>query len=332
MSTQIQISPSVALTVGTTPVTSGTNTRMFLQVGGVVQQSSMLTLDDTGVAGSTTANFANTFKRIGNNFEIYGNNGVTPIITTSGGGSGLLLQTSFQNSLVAGNNHGFYIGTGAPVAAMYIDVNRNVSIGSTSPQARLDVRAQGALSTDIAFRVRNSADNYSIITARGDRSISFFADSQGLNFTQPSLGTARIRHYAVATLPSHLTIQSDGAGGSVGQIRLDALDGNTPALTVQRLISGLSDLTGSTLFTGFGTNAATFVMKNALNYGGIGTIPTGTATDHFAMYSADITAGNAAPHFRTEAGNVIKLYQQSSSGITTVAQLVTVLQNLGLLS
>jgi hypothetical protein len=60
--------------------------------------------------------------------------------------------------------------------------------------------------------------------------------------------------------------------------------------------------------------------------------PTTSIVDGFKQYSADIVAGNAAPHFRTENGNIIKLYQQSSSGITTVAQLVTVLQNLGLLS
>jgi hypothetical protein len=36
-------------------------------------------------------------------------------------------------------------------------------------------------------------------------------------------------------------------------------------------------------------------------------------TDHFALYSADITADNAAPHFRTENGSVIKLYQNANT-------------------
>jgi hypothetical protein len=31
------------------------------------------------------------------------------------------------------------------------------------------------------------------------------------------------------------------------------------------------------------------------------------------MYSADIVANNAAPHFRTENGAVIKLYQETTS-------------------
>jgi hypothetical protein len=51
--------------------------------------------------------------------------------------------------------------------AMNIDSSRNVSIGATTPQARLDVRAQGALSTDIAFRVRNSVDTANLISVDG---------------------------------------------------------------------------------------------------------------------------------------------------------------------
>jgi hypothetical protein len=63
-----------------------------------------------------------------------------------------------------------------------------------------------------------------------------------------------------------------------------------------------------------------------------GIVPSSNFADRHWYYSADIVAGNAAPHFRTENGGIIKLYQQSSAGITTVGQLVTVLQNLGLLS
>jgi hypothetical protein len=47
------------------------------------------------------------------------------------------------------------------------DTNNRLGIGATSPQARLDVRAQGALSTDIALRVRNSADTGDLVTIDG---------------------------------------------------------------------------------------------------------------------------------------------------------------------
>jgi hypothetical protein len=43
------------------------------------------------------------------------------------------------------------------------------------------------------------------------------------------------------------------------------------------------------------------------------TAPTTSATDSYRQYSADVTAGNAAPHFRTENGAVIKLYQETTA-------------------
>jgi len=49
-----------------------------------------------------------------------------------------------------------------------------------------------------------------------------------------------------------------------------------------------------------------------------GTAPTGNVTDSFQQYSADIVAGNAAPHFRTENGSIIKLYQETT-GIAAAA-------------
>jgi hypothetical protein len=78
--------------------------------------------------------------------------------------------------------------------------------------------------------------------------------------------------------------------------------------------------------TSFGTSSDKVLAQYT------GTAPGSSPADAYQQYSADITTGNAAPHFRTENGNVVKLYQQSSAGITTVSDLVTILQNLGLLS
>jgi hypothetical protein len=47
-------------------------------------------------------------------------------------------------------------------------LNGNTSIGGGTAGARLDVRAQGALSTDIAFRVRNSADTANLMSVNGN--------------------------------------------------------------------------------------------------------------------------------------------------------------------
>ncbi len=75
------------------------------------------------------------------------------------------------------------------------DTNSRLSIGQgTVPGARLDVRSQGTLSTDIAFRVRNSAgtNNFLVVNGAGDVfnngfngvvSNSFFGENCGRSAT-----------------------------------------------------------------------------------------------------------------------------------------------------
>jgi hypothetical protein len=82
------------------------------------------------------------------------------------------------------------------------------------------------------------------------------------------------------------------------------------------------------------------------------TNPSASVTDSYVQYSADVTAGNAAPHFRTENGAVIKLYQETTAvgnstisvgggnavlddtefGGYTLRQVVKALQNQGILA
>jgi hypothetical protein len=99
--------------------------------------------------------------------------------------------------------------------------------------------------------------------------------------------------------------------------------------------------------TTFGTSATnTFAISS-------GVAPTTSPADCFQLYSADITAGNAAAHFRTEGGAVIKVYQETTAvgsavlatpgaGTNikdvdtfdgyTIAQVVKALRNQGLLA
>ena len=86
----------------------------------------------------------------------------------------------------------------------------------------------------------------------------------------------------------------------------------------------------------FGANATKTFAQNT------GVAPTTSPADCFQMYSADIAAGEAAPHFMTEHGDVIKLYQQAhiadapgdtaANNATTINAILTTLENAGLLA
>jgi hypothetical protein len=68
--------------------------------------------------------------------------------------------------------------------------------------------------------------------------------------------------------------------------------------------------------TRFYTGGSTGVLRLYLDNNGLtqltATTPTTSETDGYRQYSADVVAGNAAPHFRTENGAVIKLYQETT--------------------
>jgi hypothetical protein len=194
----------------------------------------------------------------------------------------------FNDGGALGANANFYWDT----------ANGRLSIGQgNAPGARLDVRAQGALSSDIALRVRNSADTEDFLKITGNKRFEF-----------PVL--------------AHLI----GNGGDNNFLSGFSLYGCK--------LSAPFNLGGTDVHGGQRLHFATTYETNGTRLIQIqnGTAPTAGLVNSFKMYSADITEGNAAPHFRTENGDVIKLYKQDSAGISTVGDIVTVLQNLGLLS
>lgn len=89
-------------------------------------------------------------------------------------GGGLTVGTTAVTSGTVGRI--FFQGSGDVVqqdsTLFWDNTNKRLGVGATpSSSVRLDVRAQGALSTDIAFRVRNSGDTYNIFTIAGDGTV-----------------------------------------------------------------------------------------------------------------------------------------------------------------
>lgn len=221
--------------------------------------------------------------------------------------------------------------------------------------ATLDVKAQGALSTDITFRVRNSADTGNLFNINGNGSqISNATSLNTENFIWQYNGTRQ----ASLTNTANAGIFRVFEGASI----IFDLDARTGAY-----FNKLIDVTGNSIFRIATGGAGTFTVRDATtatsNYqvlstsagvlcdfngsngrivridsrAGEGAIQVKTSggtpavvADTFKLYSADIVAGNAAPHFRTENGSIIKLYQQSA--VTSSQGLADVLTNVGLLA
>ena len=97
----------------------------------------------------------------------------------------------------------------------------------------------------------------------------------------------------------------------------------TPVVTIPDIVDAADvfcmldtaqTLTNKTIAAGHHTTAQSFANAST---------PGASYTDGFYMYSSDIVAGNAAPHFYCEDGNIIKLYEvshadQGDAGAMTV--------------
>jgi heat shock protein HslJ len=167
-------------------------------------------------------------------------------------------------------------------------------------------------------------------------------------------GTARI----FGTTSPHLLIEQTGATGNA-TIEFKGPN-NYPA------IINYGTNMGGLLIQGSGTTLYNFATDGNFTIGNAGvpgfptntvtiksgTAPSSSSVDTFTMYAADITAGNAAAHFRSENGAVIKLYQETTSVAAatfaantgtavndastfdgyTLNQIVKALRNLGILA
>jgi nitrogen fixation protein len=91
------------------------------------------------------------------------------------------------------------------------DSNNRLGIGATSPQARLDVRAQGALSTDIAFRVRNSANTGNMLMVQGNSYVGIGTDtpSRILNVVSNVTALQEVAIFKHITASAAIVIESN---------------------------------------------------------------------------------------------------------------------------
>lgn len=108
---------------------------------------------------------------------------------------------------------------------------------------------------------------------------------------------------------TEIKLEPGGTLGAHSHVETDITDGSLLArLADAETIAGIWRFDANT-----GFNTATFGASFA---GGIamknGTANTADIADQFHFYGADQTAGNSCPHFRTELGDIIKLYKEAA--------------------
>ena len=299
----------------------------------------------------------------------------------------------------------FYVNLQTTKKYKFEAVTGNFGIGNVGTLgARLDVRAQGALSTDIAFRVRNSADTADLISFRGDgsqwiQSVPFIhagsltgttnaTQSLHIGYNAAALNSASSNSITIgrgtgASLAGNNNV-SIGNANSIGGfssmlgigLGVQMIAANTAYIgsetfpystmwvstggevssganlrgldfRVSGCVGGLTNQSASGVQvrffspngtgSGAGSNIQFHVAPSntggsafnrnifsemftirgeadGLNHYQLSTprVPSASITDGYIQYSNDITAGNAAPHFRTENGAIVKVYQETT--------------------
>jgi hypothetical protein len=226
------------------------------------------------------------------------------------------------------------------------NVNKRLGVGATPDvNTRLDVRAQGALSTDLVFRVRNSANTANLVSMLGNGDVIVGSQTGGTPSNAKALridssGFSKLHFNTTYNAPStptaEITInrrQATFVDDNVWMFQQrDFSDGNNKSYKTYYInpskyygtaasIANEGYVAGWSWFTDLRTDANRLMklsVDGALNLYNRPTLPIETNfVDSFQFYSADITAGNAAPHFRTENGDIIKLFKTVLPSLST---------------
>jgi hypothetical protein len=226
-------------------------------------------------------------------------------------------------------------GTDSSSAAVAIVRNSNDAIGGSITFAKTRATTNGGLTiAQNNDRIGALQFSYSDGTLIQSTSASVIGEVDGT----PSAANVPGR-LVFSTVPSGLNAVERMRISANGNVAIDTntlfvdatnnrvgIGTSTPSVAAHILGALRVDTSGITAIQ-TDTNRNFYVNTTATGTGAVGTMvmgngtaPSSSPSDMFQMYSADITAGNAAPHFRTENGAVIKLYQETTAvGNSTIS-------------
>jgi len=303
LATQQSIRAFVLANVGSP---SGADTQLQFNDGGSFGADSNFTWDNTGKqlalggvtatarlhvegVGATSATFAMKLDNSASSPLVYvRNDGNVSIGTTvtdtrftvkGSGNNNTTTTANFENS--SGGDL-LTIFDGGDMLIVPVPSAGNIVIGDTIDAVVGNTR----LSIRTVFNTKNALELYRSLNTNGAGVVQNLAMNDSLN--------------AKINLVSILGEMVDNTAGSVkGAFTIHTRNG---ASLVERARVDEEGNFGLGITT-FGTNAAKVIgIAN-------GVVPITSPANMFQMYSTDIVAGNAAPHFRTELGDVIKLFK-----------------------
>jgi len=286
------------LTVGTTAIASGTAGRILFEgAGNVLQENAILNLDTTNglIIGGTTAratrltaiNAANT--AASKTLVVRNAADSADIFTLTGDGKAKFVSEASSRAEIYSSSGG--------VLDLYDAFGRNIQITATNGAHGVFVVAGGMSavgSSTVGVRLRST--NASTYFLECTNSFS----QKPLDCQMDTSGVTGTYKFQTFTASSTNYVQFNGGNGSNSGFSA------TPALAISSNRNvGINNGT-------YGTSAVGVLAI------GTGTAPSGgNPADAFQLYSADIVANNAAPHFQTENGDVIKIYSIGGWGTPT---------------
>jgi len=225
-------------------------------------------------------------------------------------------------------------------SAYFATASGSVGIGTTSPLQKLYVIGNSVFrvpSGNVYAQVESGSATFSIAT---DGTSHFVYGTTNIPIEFSTNGSARMRIFANGNVriassftdtgrlfqvggnmdilntsyigdsifsSSRITFNNSMTIGANSNVIVETNGANTCATFTNSYNFGLRQST-------FGTSATnTVAIAN-------GTAPASSPANCFQLYSAAVTAGNAAAHFRTENGAIIKVYQETTAvGSATVS-------------
>jgi hypothetical protein len=227
----------------------------------------------------------------GNEFDLggyglgasYGDSGTNAVWLNNQGNVG-----DGSGSSVISVSSNFYVNLQTTKKYKFEAVTGNFGIGNVGTLgARLDVRAQGALSTDIAFRVRNSADTDNLIDVAGNGLVKFRTGTERIEINTTA-SDYKISAYKfgvemtrLSTYSSYFCVGSTnqylGIGTSAPSHLLDVNTIGSQKQVVARFGNEFNSTTQSdvvlkftTLYSGGGSGGNPLAYLTVGNNGGVG--------------------------------------------------------------